>query len=373
GLATATKYNGVWAILFPFLFHFTGLKRVEIKKGLRDKKLLLIPLFFFIGFFIGCPYSILAFSEFKAGIFHQMNRFILVQHGDIGNPFLYHILYSLRYGMGTPLLLFSFISIMWVIAKRDRINILFLIWVISYYIFIAIFFKSKFARHMLPILPFLSILVSGFFLSLLEERRKLLRLTGCILSFGIILYTFLYTFAYDTLYTREDPRTQASQWIEKNIPPHTRIGVLWKPYFYTPPIINMEYWVEGETEYNKDNPEKYNQYEIIVLKDSSMKETQRKTPDFIVLSEYEYRDALRFPEIFSKEKKLLNFIQRNYTLIEKFENLPSIGKLKFRKGFPPHDWLYPYPAILIYKYKTTSSTSSPQELISSPRATFSHG
>ncbi len=355
GLATATKYNGVWAILFPFLFHFSSFKRKETKRALMDKKLFLIPLFFFIGFFVGCPYSILAFKEFKAGIFHQMNKFILVQHGDIGNPFLYHIFYSLRYGMGTPLFLLTFISVIWIVIKRQKKETSLLIWIISYYLFIASFFKSKFARHMLPILPFISILISRFLFTFISDKKKIFRFTGFLSLVLVFIYTLTYTFAYDNLYISEDSRTKASKWVKKNISPKSEIGVLWQPYFYTPPIIYMEYWVKGKTIYNKDDPKKYNQYKIIVLKGSSAEKVKRDKPDFIVLSEYEYRNALRFPKMFPMEKRLLDFIQNNYIQVKKFENYQQIGKLRFKKGFPPHDLLYPYPTILIYSHKSISS------------------
>ncbi len=350
GLATATKYNGIWAIFFPFLFHFAGFRSSERKKGLKDKNLLLILLFFAVGFFVGCPYAILSFAEFKAGIFRQMDKFILIQHGDIGNPFVYHIWYSLRYGMGTPLLVMALFSMVWVGVKREKEGIMLLFWVVSYYLFIASFFKSKFARHMLPLLPFFAVLVSRFFIYLWESRRKLIHLGGLFLAIIVTLYTFLYILSYDTLYLREDPRTQASHWIEKNIPPGRKIGVLEQPYFYTPPLVNMEYWVKGATLYNKGKPGKYNQYKIVVLKNASLKEITREKIAFIVVSEYEYRDALRFPSLFPRKKKLLDFIRDNYILVKKFENYQQIGRLRFRKGFPPHDWLYPYPAILIYKY-----------------------
>ncbi|HEX67781.1 MAG TPA: glycosyltransferase family 39 protein, partial [bacterium] len=60
GLACATKYNGIWAVFFPLMFHF-----LLPSKGRRNTLLIYTFLFFFLGFFTGCPYSLLAFKEFK--------------------------------------------------------------------------------------------------------------------------------------------------------------------------------------------------------------------------------------------------------------------------------------------------------------------
>ena len=343
GLATATKYNGVWAILFPLLFHFFS-PGEKISLKVKDKNLLFLFFFFFIGFFLGCPYSVLAFSEFKEGIFQQMTQFILVQHGDIGNPFLYHLFYSLRYGMGTPLFLLSLVGLLWVLVRRDRRDLLFSLWIFSYYLFISFFFKSKFARHMLPLLPFLALISSRFILE--GEKRKPFSTLLYLGGVAILLFTFLYTLSYDFLYIRPDPRTRASHWIEKNIPPGSSIGVLWEPYFYTPPIVYMEYWVEGESPYNRGNPEKFNRYRILV---KSKGEWKGKLPDYLVVSEYEIRDILKYPRLFPREFREWKQLNRNYRLLYSFSNTLNLGPLRFRKGFPPHDLLYPFPEIKVYK------------------------
>ena len=126
------------------------------------------------------------------------------------------------------------------------------------------------------------------------------------------------------------------------------IGVIFEPYFFTPPIIYMEYWVEGESAYNRGQPEKFNQYSILVWR----KEKWRKEkPEYLVISEYEIRDFLRFPYLFPQEKELIEEIQRDYILIKKFDTPLTLGKMRFRKGFPPHDLLYPFPYVEIFKLK----------------------
>ncbi|MCD6521634.1 glycosyltransferase family 39 protein [Candidatus Calescamantes bacterium] len=339
GLACATKYNGIWAVFFPLMFHF-----LLPYKERKNIFLIYTFLFFFLGFFTGCPYSLLAFKEFKEGIFYELDKFILVQHGDIGNPFFYHLFFSLRYGMGTPLFLLSIFSWCWSLVRKEKKSRFFSLWVFSYYLFICVFFKSKFARYMLPLLPFLSLL-SGEFLTRIPFRKWRYFPLLVILFF---FYNFLYVLSYDKLFLSPDPRTEASRWIEENIPVKSSIGVIFEPYFFTPPIIYMEYWVEGESAYNRGQPEKFNQYSILVWR----KEKWRKEkPEYLVISEYEIRDFLRFPYLFPQEKELIEEIQRDYILIKKFDTPLTLGKMRFRKGFPPHDLLYPFPYVEIFKLK----------------------
>src|SRR4029077_6838049 len=49
-------------------------------------------------------------------------------------------------------------------------------------------------------------------------------------------WSLLYAVAYMRMFTREDPRLEASAWIEKNIPAGTAGGVA-KSFFWTPPAL----------------------------------------------------------------------------------------------------------------------------------------
>lgn len=149
-------------------------------------------------------------------------------------PYLYHLQNIVIWGIG------PFISI-WILAglygfvisnHKTHINIfssknlpIYLFFTLSYLLYFLIIGKSavKFMRYMLPLYPVLAITASfglqRFLKSHFSPRFK------CVLLTTIIILAVTWTLAFMGIYSKPNPRSQATDWIVKSIAPGSVIGV----------------------------------------------------------------------------------------------------------------------------------------------------
>jgi hypothetical protein len=158
-----------------------------------------------------------------------------------------------------------------------------------------------------------------------------------------------------------DPRDRALAWLQEAPAPAT-VGFAAQPWFGTPPLspyfplpkpggwrafvppgrptrvsLSGRQW--SVTAPNTD-------WDAAVL--------THAPPHFIVLSEFDYRDALRLHD--PQARVFLDMLRRNYTQAAVFHGPPPLFRLHDTiGGLPtqdlPHDMLYPDPTILLYEQR----------------------
>ena len=122
-------------------------------------------------FLIACPGPIINFDAFwngtypGSGVRYELFEHSRNGHGDLftntGLGWIYHLIVSLRYGMGTPLLLLSLAGIGYAVWKRRPEDLLLISFVLLYY-GLAGFSAVRFARYMIPLFPAFSVLAARF-------------------------------------------------------------------------------------------------------------------------------------------------------------------------------------------------------------------
>ena len=334
GFAAATKYHAGLICLTIIAAHMLKVRRVEI----FNRKLILSGLCMVISFFIGCPYSVLAFGEFRDTLFGNWHGLAL--HGHVGSintgggciDYLYRLL---PFGMGWPLLISSVGGIFFAILKRTKEDFLLLSAGLPLFLVLGLIIKTRMLHYTLPFIPFFVILGTRliFYEGLWNwlNYRKVITLITAIVVFS---YTILYTLSICNLMVQKDVRTEASEWIEQNISFGSKIGVARHRYFWTPPSIQ----------------EFQSKYAVVDVNYDVFKLEEEK-PSYFVISSFEYRDYLRLKEITPVQ---YNFLQKlmsgqQFKMVKCFQKFPQIFGLIMEKREPPWDRMYIYPTILIFK------------------------
>jgi len=243
------------------------------------------------------------------------------------------------YGWGAPLLLCILLSV---------IIFVFMPWrktstVISAYILFWTAFLLKasnfVAVHWLCLVsPFIMLVVSNACFYKLKYRMAETAKNTLMASAAVI--TFFYAASYVSLFTGPDQRTEAKDWIEKNIPKNQKIAILtgWADFGIAscnPPLTPEKNTVQFMGSYTFPGPADNVFY--IVTEEVNLTDYR-----YMEVSP-EYADRFRF---FDDLKA-----QKDYTLIKTFSKYPRLFGLEYKFPTMVTDWHVPEIAVYIYEKK----------------------
>ncbi|MCX7994197.1 MAG: glycosyltransferase family 39 protein [candidate division WOR-3 bacterium] len=337
GLALGTKYMNL-LLIFPFLtINLLSRRKIELKELLITFTIMMLV------FLFTTPHSILSWREFLfgnpdgfGGIFGEKGLFAYNRYPtNPFKPFIYVIYYSLR----IPLAVLAFISLGYVIYRRNTSDKIILSFLVPFYVIMAIS-PSPHLRHALPALPFLAIAIATSIISLARviKNRFLLYSFAGFTAIALI-YTFLFTIAMLDRMNLPDTRLVAADWIFKNIPARTPFGVATvMPFRYTPPIEMPGY--DGNDFGPTDEKILLNLYYIFIKTNYDYYSLLHFCPEYFLISQVECEE-LPYNEV--GEVNGRNFIrqlfsQKHYKLIKIFERKFNILGFKFHPDFPNLDW-----------------------------------
>lgn len=217
GLATATKYNGVF-LAIPYLW-------ICLRVVPREK-------------WIGA-WALAAGTA--AAVFAALNPYAVVDHSFFikeiteqsaansgGLPFFHPLKYSLAGAMGLVVLTIAAAGWIRAVFSKKPVYEAVAVFVLGYYL---VLFKwgQPYDRYALPLVPFLCILAADFLFSRRTElSHGKLSLTPVlwVLVIGVIVWpSCLRILRWDLLMAAPDTRTVARAWIEENVPDGSRIAL----------------------------------------------------------------------------------------------------------------------------------------------------
>jgi len=352
GLAAGTKYNAGLVILAPIAAHLaTGKARPALRAV--SPKLLAILLPAIVGFLIGTPGALLNRDMFIHDFLHEAVH-VKAGHGLIftGTPcgYVYHATHSLPAGMGLPLLALALIGLLYAVWKRTPGDLALLAFVIAYYAVIGAA-QVKFARYTIPMLPVLAVLaarVSADLVGRLRAGGSLAGMAGYLVALVVALvagYTAVYSIAIDAVFARTDTRDLAAVWVKTRVPKGSSIALPTIPWFYTPPLDPYFGLPEPAERYERVN--EFTDY-VLVVSESEWNADflRRESPDYVILSEFEYSDRLRIHDAAARE--YFRALRRDYSLKREFRNPLARKPWILLVDTLPHDMSYAGPTILIY-------------------------
>ncbi len=212
GLATSTKYNAA-LIIAPLLI------AVWQRNGNRWMYVT-IAAGFVAGFLVGTPYALIARQKFFADLVGLQSHLSGGHAIDQGVGWIHHLTFSLRYGLGLPLLLTALAGLVWLIADDRRAACVVLGFPVLYYLGMGSG-RTVFMRHMTPLIPFATLL-AGLAVDRAASKLSTLAASFRTLSSSIAV-VFAVVIAYDSaaravaldrLLSERDSRTVAAAFMK---------------------------------------------------------------------------------------------------------------------------------------------------------------
>src|SRR5262249_25662584 len=152
GLATATKYNTA-LIACPALLAIFAVRQPRSMPRLLGQFFVFSSLMA-LAFLVAAPYSLIDWRQFIAALRLESSH-LATGHGRVlGRGWYVHLVTTLRYGLGTPLLAAGIVGMFWLVRRRPRVGALVAVFPVSYYLLLGSGY-TVFARYMLPVVPFI--------------------------------------------------------------------------------------------------------------------------------------------------------------------------------------------------------------------------
>lgn len=228
GLGAATKYNAV-LLIAPIVVSY--LQHVWVSRdrvsALRDPRLFSYGVPFLLAFGIGIPFVVFDNANFMAAMADLQRS---MARGDprldLANGWVHHLQFSLRYGVGLPLLLAGVGGLLLAILQRQSWALVLASFPVFYYV-VAGSLRNLYFRYMIPVVPFLCIGAAFLVVQLAgaltrrtqEARREsLTRLAILVLAAAIIAPSALAIGRFDLIVNRPDSRVLLAQWFAAHVP-----------------------------------------------------------------------------------------------------------------------------------------------------------
>lgn len=354
GLASATKYNMALSIL-PLLM-------IGVLE--RQTKILLVGLASALAaFLLACPGAVLDTRTFAADVRYEwvhVSREPGPTFADTGNGFVYAVTHTLSAGLGLPLLLLALLSLGYAAVRRARGDGLLAAFALPYFCVISLA-SVRYARYAVPLLPLTALWCGRLLADWTAPRPHSLFVLRVSAAAAVLALTLADCVVLVRPMAQTDPRDRALAWLGQAPAPAT-VGFAAQPWFGTPPLSPYfalpkpggwrRFAPPGQPTPLDANGRQWSltvpgaDWDTAVLTHNS--------PHYVVLSEYDYRDALRLHD--ARALAFLSALRRGYAPAAVFTGPPPL----FRRhgsidGLPtqdlPHDMLYPNPAILIYEQR----------------------
>lgn len=338
GLASAVKYPSAMFAVAIVVAHLTHLARsggswrrpFRFVLALLDWRLWLAGAITVAAFFLTSPYILIDWHRFQQDFLPQADR--ALNSGSVGGiglsgPFAAWLYAPLVIGWGIdlPAALLSGIGIVAGIglvvrsARRDPS----LAWagavMLVFPVLLIVFswsWQQRFARYLLPLVPFACILAGLGLATLTSIVASLLRRPAARVpvALAVTAVTLLWqadgVVRYDTLLTRTDTRTTTARWMEANLPSGEPVMVEW----YGPPYGSVR-------QMGFD------------LSDRALDRYIGRGPRFVATSSFTYDRWLRDPERFGRRVAFYAALDEQATLLYEIEPRPRLAYDPVQEGW----------------------------------------
>ena len=230
GLGAATKYNAlllVAPIVASYLLH-VALSSDRVR-AVRDPRLFTYGLPFLAAFAVGVPFILVDYPNFALAMRDLQDSML---KGDprlgLSNGWLHHLVNSMRYGLGLPLLLASLGGAALLAVRAPGVAVLLLAFPVAYYS-VAGSFGKLFFRYTIPIVPFLCLtagylvwqagVLAGSLWPGARRARVATTISVSLLTVLVIGPSAINLWRFDRIVDRTDNRVVVSEWFEQHVPP----------------------------------------------------------------------------------------------------------------------------------------------------------
>lgn len=279
-----------------------------------------------------------------SGVRYELFEHSRTGHGELfvntGPGWWYHLVISLPYGLGLPLLLLSLAGLIYACRRRSKGDVLLLAFFLLY--FGATGFSAvRFARYMLPLFPVLCLFAARIVCEPLSNVnvRRMVQAIGAF----VLALTGLYTFALTQRMAQPDPRDLAAAYLNRQALPGASIAFATVPWYYSPPLSPR--FGELAAPRRRLAAREVTRFQLRLPEQEWNTGVLSPPPDYIVVSNIETLhplDRLRHPNAVAWQQS----IPAGYHT-QKFGSLDVFGLPPYRT-IVPDDLLYILPVVTLY-------------------------
>jgi len=187
-----------------------------------------------VAFLAGTPYALLDAPHFLEGFRFDINHLGQGHQVILGPGWIYHLKYSLWYGLGAPLLISGLAGMGLLMARFRKQAALICAFPFLYYA-IAGRGLTVFVRYMTPMTPFLCMAAAFFIVWSVRQLMKPERVSVVvgIAAAAIALPSLQRSIAFNSVMMRTDTRVLAAEWASAHVRPQESVGQI-------PPVLVYE-------------------------------------------------------------------------------------------------------------------------------------
>jgi hypothetical protein len=180
-------------------------------------------------FLLASPFSILDFREFFADVMFESQHLARGHAVILGRGWTHHMVSSLRYGIGIPLLVAGILGMLLLIVRDRRKGAIVASFPFSYYLLIGSGY-TVFARYMIPVVPFLCLTaayaaIEGAEWVAARAGRTNWKPALVVVSVGCLSWPSMQSvMRFNQLASRIDSRVLGREWLERHAPASATIG-----------------------------------------------------------------------------------------------------------------------------------------------------
>lgn len=233
GLGAATKYNAVLLIapiVASYVVHVA--QATDKASAARDARLFTYGLPFLATFGIGIPFVVLDYANFVAAM-RELQSSMAVGDPRLGlqNGWVHHFAYSLRFGLGAPLLASALAGFGLLVVRRPTLGVLLLAFPAAYY-GVAGGLRNLFFRYTLPMVPFMcvagayAVREASLWLAARAGESRRPWLAGTLtagLAAVVVAPSAVSTWHFDRIMSSTDNRVVLSEWFSAHVPPGSSV------------------------------------------------------------------------------------------------------------------------------------------------------
>jgi hypothetical protein len=246
GLAASMKYPGGLAFLALVAAHAARRAEQPLWRRVAGRDTLAAAGLAAGGFVLGTPFALLTPVTFARGVLDELREVHTVQFGNEADApgYLFHLAYSLPEAMGWPLYLLAVAGLVWALAVRGAREAVLLAFAVPY-LLVIITWSSRFERYVIPLLPTLVLFAAAGLVRgvgwlaargsrAAGSRPRMAAVMIATVAALLIAPALGRVLAYHRLLAQPDTRALGASWIERQVPPSTRIAL--EPYSLALPV-----------------------------------------------------------------------------------------------------------------------------------------
>jgi len=249
GLATATKYNGIFIVFSILMAHVWNRHKTQknILKIFLDKRLWTSGFVALLSFFAGHPYALLWFESFiKASrtlskLVHETEWYLVLIKPQtlwekIAETKYVKGLWNVLSAEGLTLFLLIVLGLLWIFRRRNQETAFVALSGLIYFLGALGYLGFSRLRDLSTLALFYAFFAAFGLMMLrdLLQRRKTARAAFAVLAACAIVWISFRSLSKVT-YLHEDDTTEiAERWVERNLPPGSFFGREW----FTPELKN---------------------------------------------------------------------------------------------------------------------------------------